>query len=288
MYTINNYTEEDVLLMQNLECSYHIFGKEVSESGTPHLQGCITFSKAARFVTVNRYIKGHLQRPKIVEQARNYCTKEGDYWIKDTRTQGERTDLNQITTDLMAGMPLKQAAWKHPLVYVKYPTGMKDLHSFAQKRRDFKPVISWFFGPTGTGKSKFVFDNEPEIWVSGRNSKFFNGYENQEAAVLDDFRGSFCPFDELLKLLDRYPHSVDVKGSHREWNSRRIYITSCYRPEEAYPGCAEKMDQLLRRLDRIVEFSIVGSIYGIQRVMKDENTVYIPVQAPAISETFIE
>ena len=39
--TLNNYTDECVQIMQvfmNEYCSYGVFGKEVGESGTPHLQ----------------------------------------------------------------------------------------------------------------------------------------------------------------------------------------------------------------------------------------------------------
>lgn len=262
--------------MKDLECSYNVFGFEVSASGTPHLQGCITFRKCARFATVRKFIRGRLERPKVLDIAKNYCMKDGDYFIKDERTQGERTDLMTITQDIMAGLPIKECAWKYPTVYVKYPTGMKDLHSMAQVPRRFKPSVSWFYGLTGTGKSDYVFGTEPDVWVSGKDSKFFNNYENQIAACFDDFRGSFCPFDQLLKLLDRYPCTVDVKNGWRQFNSRRIYITSCLIPEEAYPGCSERVDQLLRRIDNIVEFRFVGGIYS-RRTIKGK---YIPYKRP--------
>jgi len=78
MYTINNYAESDVMRLKALECTYHVFGKEVGEQGTPHLQGCITFSKTMRFNAVTKLIKGHLIRPKVIEAARNYCMKDSD------------------------------------------------------------------------------------------------------------------------------------------------------------------------------------------------------------------
>ncbi len=280
MYTINNYDDEIVQRMKDLDCVYHCFGKEIGEEkGTPHLQGCITFAKSARFTTVRRYIPGNLVRPCVIEQARNYCLKDGDTFIKDNRQQGARTDLNEFAEYLKTGANLKAGIWKFPMVYMKYPQGSKDIHDLAGNiaLRDFKPVVSWYYGATGLGKSHGVFTSEPSLWVSSNDSKYFNGYRNQEAAVFDDFRGSFCYYSYLLKLLDKWPMTINVKNGYKEWNSRRIYITSSKSPWVAYKREDDNVDQLIRRIDNIIEFlPWEGTTFNDETDLKIHKGVYAP------------
>jgi len=90
--------------------------------------------------------------------------------------------------------------------------------------------------------------------------------------LFDDFRGDFCTFHYLLRVLDRYPMRVEVKGSSREFNSKRIYITSCYPPTEIYNKSDEDVKQLIRRIDEIIFLSPRN---GIQtQVQEDRKAIY--------------
>lgn len=83
-FTLNNWTESDyssiVPLLQK-ECDKWILGKEVGESGTPHLQGFLRFKKKARpcsvFSFTNRikWIKCNGNDESNYE----YCKKDKDY-----------------------------------------------------------------------------------------------------------------------------------------------------------------------------------------------------------------
>lgn len=130
-----------------------------------------------------------------------------------------------------------------------------------------KRVVMWYYGPTGSGKTRTAFGVFMEeyglnnIWISnGRVDNFFNGYTGQKAVILDDFRPGFCKFEFLLRLLDGYPVMVNVKGGYCNWMAEKIIITAPVPPNEMYVNHQtgeewDNLDQLIRRIDIIQEFS---------------------------------
>lgn len=90
-FTLNNYSEEDVTFFQNLDVSYIIFGKEVSQTGTPHLQGFLTLRTAHRLSGLKKiHSKAHWEIAKSKSHSITYCKKEGDYFVKDNRKKPGR------------------------------------------------------------------------------------------------------------------------------------------------------------------------------------------------------
>lgn len=55
-YTLNNYTEAEEMFLREVSSKYHVYGKEVSDSGTPHLQGYIIFDQSLRFNKVKEVL----------------------------------------------------------------------------------------------------------------------------------------------------------------------------------------------------------------------------------------
>jgi len=63
-------------------------------------------------------------------------------------------------------------------------------------------------------------------------------------------------FSMLLQILDRYPLKLDVKYGYINFNSDIIYITSPYHPTVCFKKYNDNINQLLRRLDTIVETKV--------------------------------
>ena len=85
-FTLNNYTTEDELHIGLLALDEGtiglVYGREVGESGTPHLQGYIEFRHQRSFTSAKKAIsmRAHLQQAKGTRlQNYAYCTKEDDY-----------------------------------------------------------------------------------------------------------------------------------------------------------------------------------------------------------------
>jgi len=98
----------------------------------------------------------------------------------------------------------------------------------------------------GVGKTRKVFDDETDIYMYPGQG-WFDGYFGQDIVLFDDFSGSEFKITYLLKLLDRYPMSVPIKGAFVQWVPRKIYITSNLDPDSWYPGAHEEHRAALRR-----------------------------------------
>lgn len=71
---------------------------------------------------------------------------------------------------------------------------------------DFKTEVYWFYGPTGTGKSKLAFEiakQASSFFVKDATNKWWCGYEQQEVVIVDDYRKDFSTFAQLLRLMDQ-------------------------------------------------------------------------------------
>lgn len=126
-FTLNNYTTEDVDRLMNASSfvEYLIFGKEVGESGTPHLQGFVCFQSRKRLNQVIALIgQCHCSVARFVQQSIEYCKKEGDYeeiGQPPAVSQGKRNDLELFKEDVkMGNVDLKSIRELHSEVYAKY------------------------------------------------------------------------------------------------------------------------------------------------------------------------
>ena len=129
VFTLNNYTDEDVSRLRRLADSvkYLLFGRETGESGTPHLQGMVLFSTTKRFGAVKGLIgsDAHIELCKNVPASETYCKKDDDFeefGSYQKRGESKREDLEKFKEDVKNGeVNLKRLRDMHSLVFAKYP-----------------------------------------------------------------------------------------------------------------------------------------------------------------------
>lgn len=255
MFTINNWTPAEREQLERLEVKYIIFGEEVGEEGTPHLQGFITFMRPYRLAPLKKLFPRAHWEQAIAADAANYCGKGENIHLRDNRTQGQRTDLTAVTSCLRQH-GLSRVIEEFPEAYIKYSSGLHKMAIAVTRPRTEPPHVVYCWGGTGTGKTRYVVERENDLWISSGSLKWFDGYLDQSAVLFDDIRASHCKFEFLLRVLDRYPLRVPVKGGFVEWRPERIYLTAPCPPEELYNTTGtEDMHQLRRRIHEVKHFN---------------------------------
>ena len=78
-FTLNNYTDQELQQLKELDCAYIIIGKETGENETPHLQGYVQFERKIRFNQAKRAIgnRAHIEKARgTAERNKEYCAKD--------------------------------------------------------------------------------------------------------------------------------------------------------------------------------------------------------------------
>lgn len=262
-FTINNYTEADLekLAGAATECTYLVVGKEVGASGTPHLQCFASLKVRKRLTQVKQLFsaRGHFEKSKgSPEQNRVYCVKDGDFVEYGTVPvgRGRRTDLIDVKTAIDSGLSREEVIEEFFSVYAKHHRFFDSYIALKQPARKWETENVVFWGKTGTGKTRQVYQYHEEADIYKHpGDRWFDGYTGQPIVLFDDFTGGVFPLSYLLQLMDRYPMRVPVKGGFVQWVPRKIYFTSNIDPKEWYMhAIQEHQNALKRRIKTVTHF----------------------------------
>lgn len=245
-FTVNNYTpEEEASLKEavaNKSATYVIIGREVGDTGTSHLQGYLELKSRTRLNSVKSVAglrRAHLEPRKGTQsQAIDYCKKDNhfdEFGSPKVNVQGARNDLAAIQTLLDNGTTSIEVAQQYFGTWCRYRKSFEHYKQLTKPSLNATRNVHWIYGPTGTGKTRIVFSKVPCLWInSDTKLQWFDGYEGQSHVLLDDYRGEGSDAF-ILRLLDRYPLSVAVKGEFRQWHATEIYITSNLPADAMHP-----------------------------------------------------
>lgn len=164
--TWNNYTEDDILALKEYlgNENKYIIGKEIGESNTPHLQGCIKFKHQHTFDSLkNKFPKCHWEKTKNSNAMENYCKKQGNYITNIKKS------LREIYDEHLSIL-YNKIDWK------EWQLDVLNIINFVPTNYR---TIYWFWEPYGNiGKTflcRYIEWKYNTIIVNGKQNDVFNG-----------------------------------------------------------------------------------------------------------------
>lgn len=213
----------------------------------------------------------NLEHVKSPKEAIRYVKKEGNYIVYGRCPYTECLSC-QEKNRLLREKSLLELVENGDVSIFKVPQLQKAIsilqNELLEKQQRLAPEVWWYWGPTGSGKTRSAVEKAKEVagdayWISHGNGQWYDGYKGQQAVILDDVRAATWEFSNMLRITDRYKFQVPIKGGFVWWNPKLIIITAPDRPEDIYKNYTtgetfDGIEQLLRRIgeDRIREFSI--------------------------------
>jgi len=271
-FTLNNYALPQEEQLQQLvtvsgDAVYIIYGREVGEQGTPHLQGQVVFKHAVTFNTAKQRLPYgcHLEPTKDLAASMLYCKKEGD-WVD----YGTAPKVNTPGVDNGGGKG-EQERWETALaqaiekgevedaqiafVHAKTVDYIHTREMLKRERIDTPEQHLWYYGASGTGKSRKAREDWPDAYLKMCN-KWWDGYTDQDVALIEDFDKRHDGLSHHLKLWsDRYPFLAEKKGAAMKIRPKLVIVTSNYHPSEIWND-PNDLEPILRRF-KCVEFRML-------------------------------
>jgi hypothetical protein len=172
------------------------------------------------------------------------------------------------------GEPIRDIAIAFPSQYIRYSKGIEKLAALTRivhRDPNVDPIVHWWYGPTGVGKSRKAYETWPTAYRKMNGNHWWDHYAGEKTVVIDDYRASMVPFNLLLNYLDRYPMTVEVKGHSCPLSANVFVITTPKRPEVTWhKQTDEALNQLIRRCTHIVRFDPDGT----EHVEKSPDVAY--------------
>lgn len=256
-------------------CRYVVFQLERGEeSGLLHLQGYTELTRMQRFTYLKNnwphFATCHFEaRVATAEQAIAYCQKEetriAGPWTFGTRgrdTQGKRSDLLDLASELKEGASVETIAVEHPASFIRYGRGIEKLADIYRKIRkseeptpEMEIIVLW--GQSGSGKTecaKRSFPGAYSFMPQGGQTTWWPDYEGEETIIINEFANNF-PFHYALRLLDEYGLKTQTKGGNTTLYAKRFVLTAMEPPTNWWPNVMLNRDALYRRITHCYRFS---------------------------------
>jgi len=266
-FTLNNYSGveyDEILSLCQTQARYFIIGKESGDSGTPHLQGFISFFRRHNFKHVSNLFgpRVHLEGARCTaRQNRAYCSKGGDFTEGgDIPKEGNpNTSRDQVAISFRdaytrgaGGLAEFSSSFPGAWYYSGFNL-LRNTQFLIQpiNRPDIK--AEWVYGEPGVGKSKYAHEQLPEAYLKEPRTKWWNGYLHQATVIIDDFGPGGIDINHLLRWLDRYKCMVETKGGMVALHAQHFIITSNFHPEVLFTDSMtqqphQQLPALMRRI----------------------------------------
>ncbi len=247
--------------------------EEGQNSYHPHLQGHLHLARSQYISWLHKNISPTAcfkERRGTSQQCDVYCSKlEGklsDFFKLGVSVEGkvEKADLDALVCRCIEGVSWRQLIEDDPRLthrYARLIRHVKTLYAPRYEPEGQGAMVALLYGKAGCGKTRAAFahwngDDFYELPLNGSSTIWWDGLDRHNKILMDDFSGamSHMRLDVLLKILDRYPRRVPIKGAF-EWltGDKHVIITSNIHPRKWYKweGREEQWPALKRRIHEV-------------------------------------
>lgn len=174
-FTLNNYTDEEIVQFCFISAEYSIFGFEEGEKEeTPHLQGFIYFKNAHTLESVRKMLnRAHWEPIKgTPQQAADYCKKEDDWYEFGILPRQGRLSFEEI-----------ESVMKDPTLnfhlYNQYRKAYNEFKNSQQEPRELRKLIAIPF----EYRFKVARSHETGVFMDPE----IETYNNEDVAIMSSY-----------------------------------------------------------------------------------------------------
>lgn len=259
------WLEQDKELVKRINCKYLLISDDDhTEEGQLHWHCLMIFENQVRRPPTET---AHWERPHDLMQARAYCLEKGPNFIEEgmmeIRTQN-KIEWQGFVDMCKKATPKELIDSPFSNLYARYMTFAGVVHNqFANldiMNGDLENL--WLTGNPGTGKTKYAWENYPDLYVKAIN-KWWDGYHGQDVVLLDDWDPRHEMLTQHLKIwADRYPFRGECKGSSLLLRPKKIIVTSNYNIEDCFHNPEDVA--AIRRRFKVHRFWKLGNEYHME------------------------
>lgn len=248
---------------------YFVGQWEQKEQGKLHYQFTVVYTTPVRQNQAREILghwHGYLDICRSLESAITYCTKpEGRLGAIYEHGElglgkGKSTATAGMLQDVLDGMPIGQVMEMYPGLFARNVNAVFKMASHADLKRgrylDEMPEVYIYYGVTGSGKSYKAYHENPNAYRKLGSAKWWDGYEDQECVILEEFNPddkNTPELTDLLKLFDRYPYRGEIKGGTVQIMAKKFIITTNLDPTRWWTGHIQQR-AFHRRVTNILVF----------------------------------
>jgi len=249
-WTLNNYGDDIADVLEQIDATYMVFGRECGESGTKHLQGYFVLPRKKQLGGVKKLIPGaHFEIARGThKEASDYCKKDGDFLERGTYEESQKVVWSEIR-DLIKKGDMDTIADKYPREWCMYGDKWAKRVEWVHEK-NIDPDNLWIYGPSGCGKTRWVLETYPDVYHFQYKKGWWDSYRGQEVVLIDDFDPYFKPamIHDFKRWWDRYEFPVSIKGcADKMIRPKRFIVTSNHSIEECFGRYEKDYPAIARR-----------------------------------------